>query len=181
MQAHQHEQNCLQIDPAMNRTIYSTPKLSWASDHERKFNFGRTSKSQWINQNQIRMMQAHQHEQNCLQIDPAMNRTIYSTPKLSWASDHERKFNLHKVLQLNFFFSSTGRRPPDRTGLSESEVTRLFNSNHEIFQWMLARYRFSNSRCALSDSSHLHLKPHVRFFTRDWFFSLMQHALLSAS
>ena len=116
-------------------------------------------------------MQAHQHEQNCLQIDPAMNRTIYSTPKLSWASDHERKFNLHKVLQLNFFFSSTGRRPPDRTGLSESEVTRLFNSNQEIFQWMLARYRFSNSRCALSDSSHLHLKPHVRFFTRDWFFS----------
>ena len=52
-------------------------------------------------------MQAHQHEQNCLQIDPAMNQTIYSTPKLSWASDHERKFNLHKVLQLNYFFFST--------------------------------------------------------------------------
>ena len=84
-----------------------------------------------------------------------------------------------------FFFLSTGRRPPG---------WRLFNSNHEIFQWMLARYRFSNSRCALSDSCHLHLLPHVRFFTRDWFFpvyifqmqlhemcALMQHALLSAS
>ena len=139
----------------------------------------RKTKSQLINQNQIRRMQAHQHEQNCLQIDPAMNQTIYSTPKLSWASDHERKFNLHKVLQLNFFFSSTGRRPPDRTGLSESEVTRLFNLDQEIFQWMLARYCFSNSRCALSDSSYLHLKRHVLFFTRDWFFSLMQHALLS--
>ena len=110
---HQHEQNCLQIDPAMNRTIYSTPKLSWASDHERKFNFGRTSKSQWINQNQIRMMQAHQHEQNCIQIDPAMNQTIYSTPKLSWAWDHERKFNLHKVLQLNFF---SFQNRPEATG-----------------------------------------------------------------
>ena len=31
------------------------------------------------------------------------------------------------------FFLSTGRRPPDRPGLSKSEVTRLFNSNHEIF------------------------------------------------
>ena len=69
------------------------------------------------------------------------------------------------------YFLSTGRRPPDRPGLSKSEVTRLFNSNQEIFQWMLARYRFSNSRCALSDSSHLHLIPHVRFFTWDWFFS----------
>jgi hypothetical protein len=101
-----------------------------------------------------------------------------------------RNFHEHQITKENlictkfcnwiFFFSSTGRRP-DRTGLSESEVTLLFNSNQEIFQWMLARYRFSNSRCALSDSSHLHLKRHVRFFTRDWFFSLMQHALLSAS
>ncbi len=53
----------------------------------------RKTKSQWFNQNQIRMMQAHEHEQNCLQIDPTMNQTIDSTPKLSWASDHERKFN----------------------------------------------------------------------------------------
>ena len=121
----------------------------------------RKTKSQWINQNQIRMMQAHQHEQNCLQIDPTMNRTIYSTPKLSWASDHERKFNFGSTsksqramssmitdpLQIHcgplictkfcnwllFFFLSTGRRPPDRPGLSKSEVTRLFNSNHELF------------------------------------------------
>ncbi len=42
----QHKQNCLQIDPKMNQTIHSIPKLSWASDHERIFNFGRTSKSQ---------------------------------------------------------------------------------------------------------------------------------------
>ncbi len=54
-------------------------------------------KSQRINQNQIRMMQAHQHEQNCLQIDLTMNRTIHSTPKLSLASDHERKLNFGRT------------------------------------------------------------------------------------
>ncbi len=94
---------------------------------------------------------------------------------------------LHKATD---FFFGTGRRP----GRSKSKVTRLFNSNHGIFKWMLAWYCFSISSCALSDSCHLHLTPHVRFFTRDWFFpvyifqmqlhemcALMQHALLSAS
>jgi hypothetical protein len=41
------------------------------------------NQSESNNKIQIRMMQAHQHEQNSLQIDPAMNRTIYSTPKFS--------------------------------------------------------------------------------------------------
>ncbi len=75
-------------------------------------------------------MQAHQHEQNCLQIDPAMNRTIYSTPKLSWASDHERKFNLQIVLQLYFFFSSTGRshvRNVTGTEMSQKVLSRCMS------------------------------------------------------
>ena len=39
--------------------------------------------------------------------------------------------------------------------------------------WSDSAFGLSNSKRALSNSYHLHLIPHVLFFTRDWFFSLI--------
>ena len=48
----------------------------------------------------------------------------------------------------------------------------LIDANHEVIlsascSFLRGSECFSYSRCALSDSCHLHLIPHVRFFTRD--------------
>ena len=44
------------------------------------------------------MMQAHQHEQNCLQIDPTMNRTIYSTRARNF---HEHQINKENLISVS--------------------------------------------------------------------------------
>ena len=62
----------------------------------------------------------------------------------------------------NFFLSAPKK--------SDRPAADLKRHSYSIHSWnsngMLAPHCSSNSRCALSDSCHLHVIPHIRFYTQ---------------
>ncbi len=148
--------------------------------------------SNFLNQIQVIKSDKHHHDCSNQQICfiniyetswklveyPNFDRLEYGPAQINWAIDLRNDWSAQRQ---KFVFVSTKKNYSAQPGQvtitgGPEAAAGLMRHGLSIYaresNGMLASHGSSNSRCYHSDSRHLHLLPHVRFFTQGYFFQM---------